>query len=147
MSSKATASISSASIDASAHSDLSSGAKRFIAVWDAYLAANAVQLRAARQALSGAEPVFNEFQALLRAAYDTARLRSTVQFDKARRKFFNDARPLFTRIQNTLKEVTAQPTDRKLRDLVNHNQEAQAIVKKVNQSYPSGSLAQEFKTG
>ena len=140
-------SITSAKIDPSAHRNLSSGAKQFIAAWDRYLAATAGQVRMVRQAFGSVEPVFNEFQALLRAGYETTKLGSVSQFDKVRVGFLKDVGVRYARFQGTAKSVEAQtPADRSLRALVASNQEAQAIVRKVNADYPNGSLAQEFRT-
>ncbi|MFZ0090488.1 MAG: hypothetical protein WAL63_13325 [Solirubrobacteraceae bacterium] len=139
-------SLVNARIDANAHRNLSTGAKHFIAAWNNSLTADATQARELRQALTTFAPGFNEFQALLRAAYDTAQLHSTVQFDNVTRQVINDILPRYRRVQGTIKEDAAgTPAEQKLIELVDSNQEAQAIVSKVNEHYPNGSLAQEFK--
>ena len=140
--------VRTARVDASAHGNLSDGAKRFIAAWNDYLTANAERVHSLRQAFASMRPLFNEFESVLRAAYDTARLRSTASFERINKRVVADVVRRVSRLQRTVKAVAAEaPADRKFADLVNHKQEAQAIVKKVNGRYPHGSLADQFKSG
>jgi hypothetical protein len=142
-----TASLRGATVNTGSYPTLPSGSKTFIADWNQYLTTSASDLRNVRQGLAGMSPVYNEFQSLLRAAYNTAKLRSTVQFDNVRRSVFKDIGPRFTRMQNAMQAGVRAGTavEKTLVSLVNNNQEAQAIVTRVNQEYPSGFLAQEFK--
>lgn len=142
-----TALLTGATVNTSSYQNLPSGSKTFIADWNQYLNAAASDLRNARQALAAMSPVYNEFQSLLRAAYNTARLQSTVQFDKVRRSVLKDIGPRFTRMQNAMQAGGRGGTavEKKLVSLVDNNQQAQSIVRKVNLEYPNGFLAQEFK--
>jgi hypothetical protein len=63
---------------------LSAGAHSFIARWDEYMLANANAMRAIGHGLTKMRPVFAELERLLQAARDTARLKSTVAFDRLR---------------------------------------------------------------
>jgi len=87
-------------------------------------------------------PMYDELPGLLRAARDTARLRSTVQFDKVRKGVLNDLRPRLEQVQNA---ANWGAVERRLVSFVNGSQQAQAVVTKVNHDYPNGWLAQEFK--
>jgi hypothetical protein len=142
------ASLSGAAVNAGSHPNLPGGSTAFIADWDQYLMTTANYLRNIRKALAGVSPVYNEFQSLLRAAYDTAKLHSTVQFDKVRRAVFTDIGPRYAPMKNALQTGARAGTavEHRLISFVNSNQEAEAIVTKVNQEYPSGFLAQEFKS-
>lgn len=141
------ASLNRATINASSYQNLSDGSKTFIADWNQVLTTAAADMRTARQGLAGMSPVYNEFQSLLRAAYNTSTLRSTVQFDKVRAAVLKDIGPRFTQLQNAMQAGTRAGTaaQQKLVSFVNNNQEAQAIVTKVNQAQPTGWFAQEFK--
>lgn len=137
-------SLSGAIVNASAYQSLPDGSKTFLADWNQQLRTTAAAITNIRKALAGSRPLFNDFQSLLRAAYNTAQLRSTVQFDKVRRRFIADVKT------SPLDNVAAAGTragnaaERRLDSFVNNNREAQAIVDKVNHEYPHGWLAQEF---
>lgn len=133
-------------VNANSFSSLPEGSKTFITRWNQYLATTASTLTADGAALMNLAPVYKEFPGLLQAARDTAELHSTVQFDKVRRAVLNDLRPRYQQMQNAMQgNTSALGTERQLVDFVNHNQQAQAIVTKVNHDDPSGWLAQEFK--
>jgi hypothetical protein len=140
------ASMTAAAINASSYQSLPDGSKAFITHWNEYLRTVASALHGVRTALASADPVYGEFQGLLRAAYYTASLHSTVLFDKVRQRVLNDIRPLYARMQQARQPFqTGMTSERSLVSFVNRNQQAQAIVTKVNQEYPHGFLAQEFK--
>jgi hypothetical protein len=114
--------------------------------WNRYVATTAHALQATGAALSHMGPVYQQFPALIQAAYATARLRSTVQFDKVRRRVINTLRPRFQKLQSVMQSNRdAGGVQRDFASFVNGNQEAQSIVNKVNHDYPNGWLAQEFK--
>ena len=141
------ASLSGAVVNASAYQRLPDGSKTFLADWNQELRTEAAGLTHGRNALVGARPFFGEMQSLLRAAYNTAQLRSTVQFDKVRRRFIADVRSRFPDVDGVVAadHRRADAAERTLISLVNNNREAQAIFEKVNQEYPHGWLAQEFR--
>lgn len=128
---------------------LSAGAHSFIARWDEYVLANANAMRAIGHGLTKMRPVFAELERLLQAARDTARLKSTVAFDRLRDRFLRDT----LRSGNAFKAYAVQDVTqavaagKNLFDLVNTSQEARAIFDKVNQTYPSGVLAASATTG
>ena len=124
---------------------LSDGAKQFLGGWNAYLAANAERIHEMRRIFVSMRPVFKEFNELLRAVYDTARLQSITEFDRVRRRVYRHVIELVGRSQTDLKNLTTEgPADRRLAGLLESDQEAQAIVAEVNERYPRGSLAEQF---
>jgi len=138
-------SISAASVDASSVPNLADGSKTFVTDWNQYLTTTADELRTVRRALTGMTPVYDEFQSLLRAAYNTSKLKSTVQFDKVRHAVLQDIAQRVTQMQNAAQGLRGgSAVEQRLVKFVDGNQEAQAIVTKVNQEYPNGFLAQEF---
>lgn len=141
------ASIRRAMVSGSSYRHLSDGSRTFIADWDEYLTTSANSFDAVRRAFIGTGPVFNDLQSMLRAAYDTSALHSAVQFDKVRRSALGDVSRRFTRMQSETASAARSDAaaERKLVSFVNRNQEAQAIVTKVNQRYRNGILAGEFK--
>jgi hypothetical protein len=128
---------------------LSAGAHSFIASWNEYVLANENAAHAVRHGFTKARPVFAELERLLQAARDTARLKSTVVFDRLRDRFVLDT----TSNGNAFKVYAVQAltqvdaAGKKLFDLINTNHEARAIFDRVNQTYPSGFLAASAKTG
>lgn len=140
------ASISAAVVNPSAFPGLPVDSKTFLADWNAYLRSTADALRNVSQALAGMHPFYNEFQQLIQAAYQTAQLRSTVQFDKLRAAVFKDLAPRYQRMQAAQQSLTGEkPIEQKLLSFVNASPDAQAIVTRVNHDDPSGFLASEFK--
>ena len=87
-------SISGSVVDASSFPGSSADSKTFLEDWNAYLTWTASALRQVSGALSGMHPFYAEFQQLIEAAYQTARLHSTVQFDKRRASVIKDMGPL-----------------------------------------------------
>jgi hypothetical protein len=141
-----TASISGAVVDTNAFPGLPSDSKTFIAKWNGYLTSTATVLRNIGQALTGMKPFYNEFHQLIQAAYQTAQLHSTVQFDKVRSAVLNDMGPRYRRMQAAQQSLAGQkPIEQKFVSFVNGNQEAQVIVTRVNHDYPNGFLGAEFK--
>jgi hypothetical protein len=142
------ASISGDRVDPSAHQKLSSGAKKFIAAWNGYLASSAAQVISIRRLFASVSPVYGQFQTLLRDAYQSTNATANARFDKARRAFLASMLPLYTRVQNSLKAAAAAtPAAYALGKVVTSTVDAKAIVAKVNQEYPNGALATEFKRG
>jgi hypothetical protein len=135
-----------ATVDPKSFQDLPSGSRTFIADWDQFLTSSAVALRKVRQALGGITPLYGDVQSLLRAAYKTAQPHSTTQFDRLRRAVLKDLVPRYQRLLSATHYIGAQKSvEDRLVNLVNGNQDAQELVTKVNQDYPNGFLAQEFK--
>jgi hypothetical protein len=138
--------LTAATVEGTVTSGLPDGSKTFVAKWSRYVATTAHALQATRAALTNMGPVYQQLPALIRAAYATARLRSTVQFDKVRRQVINTIRPRFQQLQSAMQgNRDAGGVQRDFVSFVNSNQEAQSIVNKVNHDYPNGWLAQEFK--
>ncbi len=136
-------------VNSSDFASLSAGAHSFISRWNEYISANENAVGAIRDGLTKTHLPFAEFARLLQAARDTARLKSTVVFDRLRDQFVRDT----TRSGDAFKAYAVQPLTRaetagkKLFDLINSDQEARAIFNKVNRTYPSGFLAALAKTG
>jgi hypothetical protein len=140
------ASISGSTVNASVLTGLPDDSRTFSAHWNRYLTYTAGALRAVKQALTGMNPVYGEIQRLLHAAYDTAQLHSTAQFDKVRSAVFKDIGPRYAAMQTAQQTGNAaRPVEQTLVKFVNGNQDAQVIVTRVNHDYPNGFLAQEFK--
>ena len=140
------ASIAADRVDPGAYQNLSAGAQKFIAAWNAYLTGSANQVRSMRQLLTGFGPVYGQFQTVLRDAYQSTNTGAAAQFDKARHAFVANMLPLYTRLQNSMKALVAPtPAAQTLGKVVSNSQEARAIVLKVDQQYPNGALATEFK--
>jgi len=136
-----------AQMNTSARSDLSDGSRRFIDAWNAYLQSNADKLQSVRDAFTAMQPTFGEFDKLLDAAYDTARLRSTAQFDKLNERFRGDLTRRVEGFDSVKPSSDGGSAERELVELVEGDQDAQAIVTEVNDRYPNGSLAQMFTRG
>lgn len=136
-----------AQVNTSAHSDLSDGSRRFIDAWNAYLQSNADKLQSMRDAFAAMQPTFGEFDKLLDAAYDTARRRSTAQFDKLNERFLGDLSRRAEGLDSVKTASDGGSAERELVELVEGDQDAQAIVTEVNDRYPDGSLAQMFTRG
>ena len=144
--SKLQSAITAATVDRNSFTGLPDGSRTFIAEWDQYLTITAKALANLQSALTGMSPIYRKLPGLLRAARETARLRSTVQFDKVRRVVLNDLRPRIQQIQSAMQgNRSAAAVERQFVDFVNHNQQAQAIVTRVNHDYPTGWLAQQFQ--
>jgi hypothetical protein len=76
--SKLRSAIAAATVDGTSFTGLADCSKTFIAKWDGYLATTAKALENVQSAVSGMSPIYRELPGLMRAARDTARLRSTV---------------------------------------------------------------------
>lgn len=141
------ASLSGSVVKASAYQSLPDGSRTFLADWNQDLRIEAAGITRARNAFVGVRPFFGEMQSLLRAAYNTTQLRSTVQFEKVRGRLTEDIRSRFPDLDGVVAagNRNVDAAERRLVSFVNNNREAQAIVDKVNQQYPRGWLAQEFK--
>jgi hypothetical protein len=140
------ASIAGDRVDPNTHQKLSAGAKKFIAAWNGYLTGSATQVRSMRRLFASVIPVYSRFQTVLGDAYQSTNATGYAKFDKARRAFLATMLPLYTRVQNSLKSF-AGPTSAALAlgNVVTNTVDAKAIVGKVNQEYPNGALATEFK--
>jgi hypothetical protein len=134
-------------VDPSAHRELSAGAKKFIAAWNAYLASSAARVRSMRQLFVSLSPVYCQFQTILRDAYQSTSTATATHFDRARRAFISDMLPMYTRLESSLKSIIAPtPAAQALGNVVSNTIDARAIVAKVNQTYPSGALATQFRS-
>jgi hypothetical protein len=141
------ASIAADRVDPSTHQKLSSGARKFIVAWNGYLAGSAAQVRSMRRLLASVRPVYSQFQTVLRDAYQRTNAASYAKFEKARRAFLATMLPLYTRVQNSLKAFAAPtPAAKALGNVVTNTIDAKAILDKVNQEYPSGALATQFRS-
>jgi TolA-binding protein len=133
-------------VDPRSHQNLSAEAKKFITAWNTYLASEAGQVRSMRQLFATLTPIYNGFQAMLRTAYETTTSHSTDQFAQARTTFLTNDLPIYTRLRNSLKIFAAMsPAAEHLSQVVDNSEEARAIVAKVDENYPDGALATEFK--
>lgn len=140
------ASIRADRVDTSTHQKLSAGARNFIAAWNAYLVSSAAEVRSMRQLFASFSPVYPQFQTVLQDAYQSTNTAGAAKFDKARHAFVSNMLPLYTRLQNSLKAVVATtPAAQALGKDVSNSMEARAIVLKVDQQYPNGALATQFK--
>ena len=138
--------VQAASVDISAHDDLSDGGHRFLRAWNAYLAANADRIRDMRRMFTSMRPLFGDFKELVRAVYRTAELQSLDEYDRVRRRVFGRAMRMATRSQADLESLGVEgPADRRLAALIDDSQEAQAIVVEVNERHPSGYLAEAYE--
>lgn len=141
------ASVAADRVDPSTHQKLSAGAKKFITAWNGYLASSAAQVHSMRQLFQSFSPVYGQFQSVLQAAYQSTNRAAAAKFDKARRAFVSNMLPLYTRLQSSLKSVVAPtPAAQALGNVVTNTIDAKAIVAKVNQEYPSGALATQFRS-
>jgi hypothetical protein len=136
------ADVTAAKVDVSAHRDLTEGAQEFLRAWDDYLSVNADRVAKMRQGLADLRPMFTSFDELLVAAIDTARLGHTRNFDRLRDQMLDTLQTDVAAFQSTIEAVTKPgDADKRLLDLINEDQEAQAIVTTVNKRYPNGYLA------
>ena len=139
------ASLSHSVVDPGAFSGLPASAKTLLVDWNAYLTSTAGGLRQVSGALAGMRPFYTEFQQLIEAAYRTAQLHSTKQFDGLRASAIKDLGPRYQRMLDAQKTLAGERSvEQKLVRLVNGSADAQAIVTRVNNEYPSGLLASEF---
>ncbi len=135
-----------AQVEVAAHSDLSEGAQEFIRAWNDYLSVNADRTKRLRRSLGGMNVWFDRYEELVQAVRETARLGSTVEFARMRDDILEDVtadargrKKLFERI------LAETPVEQRIRDLVNNDQEANAMVERVNDEYPDGFLADVMK--
>jgi hypothetical protein len=134
-------------VDPRPHSELSSGAKRFITTWNDYLASSAAEVRRVEQATQQMEPAFNDLQAMLKAAYETSQPHSTVQYRTVRDRAVKDIVSRVTGAQDSIKHLatTSPAQDHRFYKAVVANQDGLAVAKKAASSYPNGWLAKEFQ--
>jgi hypothetical protein len=136
-----------AKVKANSYKDLSNGAKRFVVVWNRYLVGLASGMELTVRTLEKESPRVNELQTVLRDAFRSRDRSTAATFNAARLRYLH----ALVRTGHTfeaVKAATAKEADfRPLSDLVKHNSEAEAIVRKVNERYPNGALAQQFKNG
>jgi hypothetical protein len=140
------ASISGSVVDPRSLPGLSADSRTLLDDWNAYLTSTANSLRRVSGALSGMHPFYAEFQQLIEAAYQTAQLHSTAQFDKLRASVIKDMGPRYQRMQAAQQTLTGERSvEQKLVRFVDGSPDSQAIITRVNHGYPSGFLASEFK--
>ena len=130
-----------------AHHELTGDANRFIARWNAVLAATAAQVKDARAVLGSLRPAFNQLNAVIAAAAASAASHSTGNFNHVRLRFVNAVVSINDSLQGKLKadQATLTSANQKLGQLVASSQQAQAIVQTIDQAYPRGDLAQEYR--
>jgi hypothetical protein len=137
-----------ATVHAAAFRGLPADSRAFVADWNGYLTYTAAAMRTMSRALSAMRPLYNEFQRLLRAAYETGLLHSTIQFEKVRQRVLKDMNSRYAGLLPAERHISAERgVERKLVSFVNANQDAQAIIARVNHDYPDGFLAREFRHG
>jgi hypothetical protein len=129
-------------VDAAEFDSLSPGGKRFIRTWNAYLHVNARNARGLRTTLADLRPAFGDMTALVAAA----RAGDRGRFEQVRRATLTDIGKRADRFKRKAARLFANTdTEKRFADLVNNNQEAQAIVTAVNDKYPDGYLADAVK--
>jgi hypothetical protein len=133
-----------ARLDSTAYRELSSGAKRFIADWNESLTGLASAFDAMRKSLVTVLPKLdNDFRTLLLVAAETTSQKAVPRFAQIRRRVLGEVFPLVEQL-DALKQRYSS-AGKALTDLIHKNGEAQVIVRKVNEQYPRGLLAQEYK--
>jgi len=134
-------------LDPKVYGVLSDGARHFVASWNLLLRSSAIALDREGLALESSYPTLEEFRTLLLAALRTRHSQSNNEFHKLKVRYFAAAARVGRKFRNTKNEVAAEieKAFQKLDRLVRHSQEARAIVEEVNERYPHGELAQEFK--
>jgi hypothetical protein len=143
---RAAGSLSTATVPARYSQNLPSGSKTFIADWNRYLSSSSAAVLDVRRALTGLGPMYPELRRLVGAAYSTGRLRSNAAFDRLRAAALKDIGPRYQRLRSAVRSVAAvQAVESSLVKFVDGDQQAQAIVAKVNHDYPNGFLASEFR--
>lgn len=137
-----------ARVNVDADNGLSAGDRRFADAWNGYLVLSADRARMLRRTFLDVRTAFDEYVILLRAANDTAGMRSTDEFAKVNKRVAGNLRGLTALRGKVLDRIfIVRRADRILTDLVNTDANAQAIVEKVNERHPHGVLAGMFKNG
>jgi hypothetical protein len=134
-----------AKVKPGSYKNLSNGARHFVSVWDKYLAGLVTALGLDVYTLEKESPLVNELQTVLRDAYLSRDRPTASRFNTVRLHYLHALVRAGHKLEAVkvvmAKEANAGP----LSDLVKHNSEAESIVKKVNELYPDGALAQQFK--
>jgi hypothetical protein len=131
-----------ARIDQSAYGSLSAGGRKFIAVWDESLATLASEFETFTRLFAAASPSYHEFEELLFAAPKSGNPRELARFAVIRRLALETITPLVQHVTM----LRQNQVGRSLDALIAKNAEAQAIVRKVNELYPRGLLAETYRS-
>lgn len=130
-----------ARVDSSAHRELSDGAHEFIQAWNRFLFANASRARQLRRGLARFIPWFDSYEELASAAQQAITSGATAQVDRLRDETLREVGAGVASFNRLMDRIGEGAADRRIRDLVNNDQEANAIVQRVNEVHPDGYLA------
>jgi hypothetical protein len=132
-------------VKAGSYNGLSDGARRFVTVWNKALLGLATAAALDGAALEREAPLVNELQTVLRAAYHSKDRATAERFNRVRLKYLHDVVGAGHRLEATRAAIRKDVDEGELNDVVQHDSDARAIVTKVNERYPSGGLAKQFK--